>query len=57
MGGGGADGAVHRVAGPALTEACEAFPVREKRGPKGYEVRIETGEVVLTKSFGLPATD
>jgi O-acetyl-ADP-ribose deacetylase (regulator of RNase III) len=49
LGGGGVDGAIHRVAGPALLAACRAIP--EVRPG----VRCPTGEVRLTPGFFLPA--
>ena len=49
LGGGGVDGAIHRAAGPALREACEA--VEEVRP----NVRCPTGEARITPGFELPA--
>ena len=49
LGGGGVDGAIHRAAGPALLDACEA--VEEVRPG----VRCPTGEARLTRGFALPA--
>src|SRR5690348_2545173 len=48
-GGGGADGAIHRAAGPRLLEAGRAFP--ELRPG----VRCPTGEARITPGFDLPA--
>lgn len=48
LGGGGVDGAIHRAAGPALLEACQAVPeVDGKRCP--------TGEARITTAGELPA--
>ena len=49
LGGGGVDGAIHRVAGPRLLEACRAIP--EVRSG----VRCPTGEARITPGFELPA--
>ena len=49
MGGGGVDGAIHRVAGPGLLEACLAVP--EVRPG----IRCPTGEARITPGFDLPA--
>jgi O-acetyl-ADP-ribose deacetylase (regulator of RNase III) len=49
LGGGGVDGAIHRVAGPELLAACRALP--EVRPG----VRCATGEACLTPGFRLPA--
>ncbi len=49
VGGGGVDGAIHRVAGPKLREECEI--IRKEKHPKG----LPTGEVVITKGYDLPS--
>lgn len=49
LGGGGADGAIHRAAGPELVEACYQVP-EVRRG-----VRCPTGEARITRGFKLPA--
>jgi len=48
-GGGGVDGAIHRVAGPELKAACEKIPEKEP-GTRCY-----TGEAFLTAGYRLPA--
>lgn len=48
LGGGGVDGAIHQAAGPALLGHCEVV-VQEIGGS------LETGQVVLTPGFDLPA--
>ena len=48
LGGGGVDGAIHRVAGPKLREACQR--VRAHNG-----IRCPFGEARITEGFGLPA--
>lgn len=50
LGGGGADGAIHRAAGPELREACYTVP--EVRPG----VRCPTGEARITPGFRLPAS-
>ena len=48
-GGGGVDGAIHRVAGPELREACRALAMVRPH------VRCPTGEARITPGFRLPA--
>ncbi|XP_050387712.1 uncharacterized protein LOC126804005 [Argentina anserina] len=50
LGGGGADGAIHRAAGPDLLQACYGVP--EARPG----VRCPTGEARITPGFKLPAS-
>lgn len=49
LGGGGVDGAIHRVAGPDLLAACRALPQVRRN------VRCPTGEARITPGFRLPA--
>jgi O-acetyl-ADP-ribose deacetylase (regulator of RNase III) len=49
LGGGGVDGAIHRVAGPRLLEACRTIP-EVRTG-----VRCPTGEARITPGFDLAA--
>ncbi|XP_034705156.1 macro domain-containing protein VPA0103 [Vitis riparia] len=49
LGGGGADGAIHRAAGPELVAAC--YKVPEVRPG----IRCPTGEARITQGFKLPA--
>lgn len=49
LGGGGVDGAIHRVGGPTVTEACRE--IRRTQYPGG----LPTGEAVLTTGGQLPA--
>ncbi|WCJ20071.1 O-acetyl-ADP-ribose deacetylase [Euphorbia peplus] len=50
LGGGGADGAIHRAAGPELLTAC--YKVPEVRPG----IRCPTGEARITPGFKLPAS-
>ncbi|KAK6233404.1 hypothetical protein QUC31_005810 [Theobroma cacao] len=50
LGGGGADGAIHKAAGPELLEACYKVPEVQP------EVRCPTGEARITPGFKLPAS-
>ncbi|XP_050250915.1 uncharacterized protein LOC126697835 [Quercus robur] len=50
LGGGGADGAIHRAAGPDLLQACYKVP------EVSPGVRCPTGEARLTPGFKLPAS-
>lgn len=49
LGGGGADGAIHRAAGPDLLEACYKVPEVHPG------IRCPTGEARITSGFRLPA--
>ncbi|KAI3712632.1 hypothetical protein L1987_71192 [Smallanthus sonchifolius] len=50
LGGGGADGAIHRAAGPELRKACYGVPEVHPG------VRCPTGEARITPGFKLPAS-
>ncbi|KAJ4717477.1 Appr-1-p processing enzyme family protein isoform 1 [Melia azedarach] len=50
LGGGGADGAIHRAAGLELGEACYRVP------EVGPGIRCPTGEARITPGFKLPAS-
>ena len=47
MGGGGVDGAIHCVGGPAILDECREIVVRQGR--------CETGQAVITSGGNLPA--
>jgi O-acetyl-ADP-ribose deacetylase (regulator of RNase III) len=49
LGGGGVDGAIHRVGGPRILEECQE--IRRTRFPNG----LPTGEAVSTTAGNLPA--
>ena len=49
LGGGGVDGAIHRIGGAAILEECRE--IRRTKYPKG----LTTGEAVLTTGGNLPA--
>jgi O-acetyl-ADP-ribose deacetylase (regulator of RNase III) len=49
LGGGGVDGAIHRVGGPAILEECRE--IRRKQYPQG----LPAGEAVITTAGKLPA--
>lgn len=47
MGGGGVDGAIHRIGGPVILEECKKIVARQGR--------CKTGEAVITTAGNLPA--
>lgn len=47
LGGGGVDGAIHRIGGKAILEACQ--DIRNRQG------KCKTGEAVITTAGNLPA--
>ena len=49
LGGGGVDGAIHRIGGPRILEECKQ--IRETIHPNG----LPTGEAVITTAGNLPA--
>lgn len=49
MGGGGVDGAIHRVGGPAILDECKK--IRKEQFPNG----LPTGQAVATTAGNLPA--
>ena len=49
LGGGGVDGAIHRIGGPQILAECKQ--IRETTHPKG----LPTGEAVITTGGNLPA--
>jgi O-acetyl-ADP-ribose deacetylase (regulator of RNase III) len=49
LGGGGVDGAIHRVGGPGIQQECEE--IRRTTYPKG----LPTGQAVITTAGNLPA--
>ncbi|MBA3572071.1 MAG: macro domain-containing protein, partial [Pyrinomonadaceae bacterium] len=49
LGGGGVDGAIHRVGGAAILEEC--WEIRRGRYPQG----LPSGEAVITTAGNLPA--
>ncbi len=49
LGGGGVDGAIHRIGGPEILEACQQ--IRKERYTEG----LPTGEAVITTAGRLPA--
>jgi len=49
LGGGGVDGAIHRVGGPQILSECQE--IRRTQYPKG----LPTGEAVITTAGNLPA--
>src|SRR6187399_2086739 len=49
LGGGGVDGAIHRIGGPQILQECRG--IRETKYPQG----LPTGEAVITTGGELPA--
>ena len=49
LGGGGVDGAIHRIAGPRLLEECRK--IKEEKFPGG----VPEGELIVTQAYNLPA--
>jgi O-acetyl-ADP-ribose deacetylase (regulator of RNase III) len=49
LGGGGVDGAIHRIGGPEILKECQRL--RQTQYPKG----LPTGQVALTTGGNLPA--
>lgn len=52
LGGGGADGAIHRAAGPRLVEECRKIKATELQATQGL---LPTGQAVMTSGYDLPA--
>ncbi|MBA3438792.1 MAG: macro domain-containing protein, partial [Pyrinomonadaceae bacterium] len=50
LGGGGVDGAIHRMGGPQILDECRA--IRRERFPRG----LPTGEAVITSGGNLAAS-
>lgn len=50
LGGGGVDGAIHRVAGPELLEECKYIRREKLQGEQ-----LPTGDAVMTSGYRLPA--
>jgi len=53
LGGGGVDGAIHRVAGEALLKECQKL--RESQHKAGLYVGCKTGDAVITRAGNLKA--
>lgn len=52
LGGGGADGAIHRTAGPQLLEECKHVKEIQLQSTGGL---LPTAQAVITKGYNLPA--